>query len=119
MTSLTKSGTTTNYEYRADGMRTHKVGSVTTEYYHDGQMPMEDAVINGSALTVTRYGLGARGIDYEEVGTGTWTSGTSRSPGAFSNVGFPIYDAHGGMVATLARARKWLRFQISVQRVLN
>ncbi len=58
MTSLTKSGTTTNYEYRADGMRTHKlVGSVATEYVHDGQMPVEDSVINGSTLTVTRYGL--------------------------------------------------------------
>ena len=107
MKQLANSASTTNYEYRADGMRTHKsnvAGTVFTEYYHDGQMPMEDAVINGSALTVTRYGLGARGIDYEEVSTGTWTSSTSRSPGAFSNVGFPIYDAHGSMIATLARA---------------
>ena len=28
---------------------------------------------------------------------------SSRSVGSFSNVGFPIYDAHGNMVATLAR----------------
>jgi len=86
-------------------MRTHKVvGSVNTKHYHDVQMPMEDAVINGSTLTVTRYGLGARGIDYEEEGVGTYTSTTSRSPGAYSNVGFPIYDAHGNMVATIARS---------------
>ncbi len=106
MKQLANSASTTNYEYRADGMRTHKsnvAGTVFTEYYHDGQMPMEDAAINGSALTVTRYGLGARGIDYEEAGTGTWTSSTSRSPGAFSNIGFPIYDAHGSMIASLAR----------------
>jgi len=69
MTSLAKSGTTKNYEYRADGMRTHKSSSSTnfTEYFHDAQMSMEDSVVNGSNLTVTRYGLGARGIDYEEV----------------------------------------------------
>ena len=106
MKQLANATSTTNYEYRADGMRSHKsnvAGTVFTEYYHDGQMPMEDAAINGSGLTVTRYGLGARGIDYEEAGTGTWTSSTSRSPGAFSNVGFPIYDAHGSMIATLAR----------------
>ncbi len=107
MKQLANSTSTTNYEYRADGMRSHKsnpAGTVFTEYYHDGQMPMEDAAINGSGLTVTRYGLGARGIDYVEAGTGTWTSSASRSPGAFSNVGFPIYDAHGSMIATLARA---------------
>ncbi len=106
MKQLADATSTTNYEYRADGMRSHKsnvAGTLFTEYYHDAQMPMEDAVINGTGLTVTRYGLGARGVDYEEVGTGTWTSSTSRSPGAFSNVGFPIYDAHGSMIATLAR----------------
>ena len=45
MTSLAKSGTTTNYEYRADGMRTHKSSSSTnfTEYFHDAQMSMEDS----------------------------------------------------------------------------
>jgi len=104
LTSLAKSGSTTNYEYRADGMRTHKSnGSTFTEYFHDAQMSMEDSAVNGSNLTVTRYGLGARGIDYEEVATGTYTNGTTRSVGSFTNVGFPIYDAHGNMVATLAR----------------
>jgi len=66
-------------------------------------MPIEDAVINGTTLMATRYGIGSRGIDYEDEGVGTWANSTTRSPGAFSNVGFPIYDAHGNMIATLAR----------------
>jgi hypothetical protein len=104
MTGFTGSGITSAYEYRADGMRTHKVvGSVTTDYYHDGQMPMEDAVVSGSSVTATRYGLGLRGIDYEEVATGT-VSGGVRALGAFSNIGFPIYDAHGNMIATVGRS---------------
>ncbi|MDR3691327.1 MAG: hypothetical protein P4L46_18250 [Fimbriimonas sp.] len=81
-------------------MRVHKqVGAVTTDYYHDGQVPMEDAVISGSTLTVTRYAIGARGIDYIEQGVGTYSGGV-RTPGAFSNVVFPLYDAHGPDVAT-------------------
>ena len=70
MKQLANATSTTNYEDRADGMRSLKsnvAGTVFTEYYHDGQMLMEDAVINGTGLTVTRYGLGTRGIDYEEV----------------------------------------------------
>jgi len=105
MTGLTNSTATSSYVYRADGMRTHKtVGTVNTEYYHDAQTPMEYAVISGTTLTATRYGLGARGIDYEEEGVGTWTNITTRSPGSFLNVGFPIYDSHGNMIATLARS---------------
>ena len=100
MSSLTISGTTSNYEYRADGMRTHKkVGSVNTEYYHDGQMAMEDAVFSGGTYTVTRYGLGARGLDYMQQGTAT-----SRPLTTYSTVVFPLYDAHGNMIATLARS---------------
>ncbi len=56
------------------------------------------------SLTVTRYGIGPRGIDYEEEGVGTYSSPTSRSPGAFSNVSSPIYDAHGNMAATISRS---------------
>jgi RHS repeat-associated protein len=56
---------------------------------------MEDATLTvGSGWTsVTRYGLGARGIDYMEnpAANGGWTA-------------FPVYDAHGNMVATLARS---------------
>ena len=46
-----------------------------------------------SGSTVTRNGLGARGIDrIERVNS----SGTT--------VGYPLYDGHGNMVATLAKA---------------
>jgi len=102
MTGLTGSGTTSSYEYRADSMRTHKiVGSVNTEYYHDAQMPMEDAVLNGASVTATRYGLGARGVEYEEEGIATTST---RQTMLFPNVGFPLYDTHGNMIATLARS---------------
>ena len=108
MSSLTISGTTSNYECRADGMRTHKnAGAVNTEYYYDAQMspdpgspgPMEDAVYNSGTYTVTRYGLGAGGLDYMQQGTAT-----SRPPTSYSTVVFPLYDAHGNMIATLARS---------------
>ena len=115
MTSFTNSTGTMNYQYRADGMRTRKsTSSGFTEYYHDGQMPMEDAAVSGTSLTATRYGLGARGIDYEEVATGTYTNGTTRTVGSYSNVGFPIYDAHGNMTATLARSGSG--YQVNNQR---
>ncbi len=115
MTSFTNSTGTMSYQYRADGMRTRKsTTSGFTEYYHDGQMPMEDAVVSGTSLTATRYGLGARGIDYEEVATGTYTNGTTRTVGSYSNVGFPIYDAHGNMTATLARSNSG--YQVNNQR---
>ena len=55
-------------------------------------MPIEDAAVVGSATTVTRNGLGARGIDFIST---TTSSGT--------NVAYPIYDGHGNMVATLAK----------------
>jgi len=119
MTGLTNSTATSSYVYRADGMRIHKtVGYVNTEYYHDRQIPVEDAVINGTTLTTTRYGLGTRGIDYEEEGVGTWTNSTTRSPGSYSNVGFPIYDAHGNMIATLTRA-SGSSFTVNNQRTLD
>ena len=56
-------------------------------------MGMEDAETQGANTTVTRYGLGARGVDLiERTGGGTTTTG------------FPLYDAHGNNVATLSRA---------------
>jgi len=114
-------GTSNGYrnEYRADGMRVKKVSGFnlswawldkahtsgyydeitatnlpTTRYFYDGQMCMEDELTDNSVVTTTKYGLGARGIDYIEkkVGSGSPT------------VGFPVYDAHGNMVMTLSRA---------------
>ena len=93
MLSYTSGSTTTDYQYRADGMRTKKIGASSTDwFYYDGQMPIETAEVGSSSTVVTRNGLGARGIDrIERVGTST-------------TVGYPIYDGHGNMIATLAKS---------------
>jgi RHS repeat-associated protein len=93
MTGFTVSSATTSYAYRADGMRISKSNSsVADDWYYDGQMQMEEKEV-ASSTTVTRYGLGARGIDY----IGKTVSSTT-------TVGFPIYDSHGNMVATIGRS---------------
>ena len=85
---------TASYAYRADGMRVSKLaGGVATRYRHDGQMGMEDVETQGANTVVTRYGLGARGVDLIE-----------RTGGSTVTTGFPLYDAHGNNVATLSRA---------------
>ncbi|MBI5705636.1 MAG: hypothetical protein HZC36_01465 [Armatimonadetes bacterium] len=107
------------YEYRADGMRYEKVEGLTlswippenpffgsghydqnwsqnlptTRYYYDGQMAMEEDYNNSSTYTTTRYGIGARGIDY-----------ISKYDGTNTTTGFPIYDGHGNMIATIGRS---------------
>jgi RHS repeat-associated protein len=104
MTSLTDGTGITNYEYRADGMRvaltpglrlTVPPPVLKKRFRYDGQMPIETSILdlNTSALTVDRNGLGARGIDC--------LSSTTSSGSAVS---YPVYDAHGNMVATLARS---------------
>jgi RHS repeat-associated protein len=118
------------YEYRADGMRTMKVEELTlswippddssddadssgyydvitsvnkptTRYYYDGQMCHEDdftrKVSNVDTVDVTYYGLGARGIDRIEKVAGANLSNPT------TTVCYPIYDAHGNMVRTLAK----------------
>jgi RHS repeat-associated protein len=118
------------YEYRADGMRTMKIEELTlswippddssddadssgyydvitsvnkptTRYYYDGQMCHEDdftrKVSNVDTVDVTRYGLGARGIDRIEKVAGANLSNPTIT------VVYPIYDAHGNMVRTLAK----------------
>lgn len=110
------------YIYRADGMRVEKIEGLslnwvppsseeedsessgyydaiwatnkpTTRYFYDGQMAMGEDYTNSSTYTTTKYGIGARGIDYIEHYNGSSTI-----------VGFPIYDAHGNMVLTLSRS---------------
>jgi len=97
-----------SYQYRADGMRVKKAYFVQdadyqTRYRYDGQMGIEDVETTsgavGSTVDVTRYGLGARGIDYMEYVTG-WTN----SGGGTTSVAFPVYDGHGNMVACLSRS---------------
>jgi hypothetical protein len=78
-----------------------------TEYRYDGQMPVEE-YYSGSEyprdyLQVIRYGIGARGIDFiERVRT---QSGTVQ--------GYPIYDGHGNMVATLAKSASSPYFSVN------
>ena len=80
-------------------------GSTRTRY--DGQMAMEDLEAsapdgdgNRTVTALTRYGLGARGVDMIER--------VSLPPGGGQGGGttvtaFPIYDAHGNNVASLTR----------------
>ncbi|MBN9501361.1 MAG: hypothetical protein J0H02_06270 [Armatimonadetes bacterium] len=68
-------------------------GTDSSRFYYDGQMPVETVDTTSSGSTVTRNGLGARGIDrIERVNS----SGTT--------VGYPLYDGHGNMVATLGKS---------------
>ena len=74
------------------------VDKPTTRYFYDGQMCMQEEItetVNEEAQwTYTRYGLGARGIDYIEKQV---------NQGSVS-VAFPVYDGHGNMVMTLSRS---------------
>ena len=112
------------YVYRADGMRVEKVEGLTiswvppgeeevsghydenlaenlptSRYYYDGQMMVEDDyTVEGQyepVVTVMRYGIGARGIDFmdKRVDDGPETKG------------YPIYDGHGNMIATLGQTQ--------------
>jgi RHS repeat-associated protein len=111
MTSCSPQIGSTNYAYRADGMRVEKaytsgelsfipgtpVGDIDTLYRYDGQMPMETYALHDDGTTnLTRHGLGARGIDYAQNIHYNGTSTTTTDA-------FPIYDAHGNEVATLSR----------------
>jgi RHS repeat-associated protein len=96
MTSFTVSSATTSYTYRADGMRISKsAGSASTAYAYDGQMQVEEDYDNTGTSNdyQMRYGLGARGLEYLAK---TTTSGTT--------VGYPLYDAHGNMLGTIAKS---------------
>jgi RHS repeat-associated protein len=86
------------YQYRADGMRVKKFNNwvdpdETTLYFYDGQMPIADYWTDGTDTLLTKYGVGARGIDVI----------TKVANGGSETFGYPIYDTHGNMVATLAR----------------
>jgi RHS repeat-associated protein len=92
-------GLQTSYTYRADGMRVKKVDTEAspdeaTSYYYDGQMGVQDVWTDGTDTVVRKYGVGARGIDLitKKVNSGS------------ESFGYPIYDSHGNMIATLARS---------------
>ena len=82
--------TVTTYDYRADGMRTHKAKATTHNYYrYDGQMGIQDVEVKPGVLNITNYGLGARGVDIGSTNGDVW---------------YPVYDGHGNMVATLSKS---------------
>ena len=82
--------TVTTYDYRADGLRTHKAKASTHNYYrYDGQMGMQDVEVKPGVLNITNYGLGARGVDIGSTNGDVW---------------YPVYDGHGNMVATLSKS---------------
>ena len=70
----------------------------TSRYYYDGQMMVEDDYTvegqNEPIVTVMRYGIGARGIDFLAKSV----------DGEAETVVFPLYDGHGNMIATLGRS---------------
>lgn len=97
MESLDNGTTTTDYAYRADGIRVSKrSGSKTTSYIYDGQMPVEESLIdsaNSNNDTLTRYTAGARGIDRTEHSTAGGTQ-----------ISYPLYDAYGNTCALLTKS---------------
>ncbi|MGV3616622.1 MAG: RHS repeat-associated core domain-containing protein [Fimbriimonas sp.] len=84
---------TATYAYRADGMRVGKTyGTATTLYRHDGQMPVQEVEsASGTVTAVTDSALGARGVD-----------AISRTTSSGTVVRYPLYNAHGSMVGTVA-----------------
>ena len=90
-----------DYTYRADGLRVSKSfstgasGLFSTVYRYDGQMGTEDLTTNnlGVVTELHRTTLGARGVDMMVT---TTSSGTS--------ITYPLYDAHGNMVAQVAKS---------------
>ncbi len=93
--TYTAGGVTSTYAYRADGMRVSKSNSsVAATYYYDGQMPMETKEVSGGTTTITKNGLGARGIEWIERAVS----------GGSTTTGYPLYDAHGNNIACLFKA---------------
>jgi RHS repeat-associated protein len=94
MTSFTNSSATTNYAYRADGLRVSKASASLTNYtFYDGQMPFQDIDVTSAGTAVTNNGLGARGVDY-----------ISKTQGSNTTTVFPILDGHGNVVCDLSRS---------------
>ncbi len=106
LTANVTSGTTSNYVYRADGLRVQKeshAGSTNSNlvrYRYDGQMGIEDvesASTNGgvsySVSAINRFALGGRGID-----------AISRTTSSGTLVTYPLYDAHGNGIGSLSKS---------------
>lgn len=128
------------YAYRADGLRVQKVADSSTtlvenpssyfdfnpylnmntfNYGYDGQMCNfeeyygEDTQANEIVRDVTKYALGARGIDVMIAERAYATNSTDplltpvTTDGVYGSttqrVSFPLYDGHGNMIGTVAR----------------
>lgn len=95
MTGFNNGTDATSYLYRADGLRVAKTGSAgTSRYFYDGQMSTETSELVGAVTTVTQNAVGGRGIERiaKTVGNGS------------TSYAYPMYDAHGNMIATLSRS---------------
>lgn len=88
--------------YRADGLRVTKANAVPgnnankfTYYRYDGQMGVEDVEVTsgGTYNSVTRYTLGARGID-----------AISRTTSGGTSISYPLYDAHGNNIGLVSKS---------------
>ncbi len=106
MTANVTSGTSSNFVYRSNGLRVQKeshTGSTNSNlvrYRYDGQMGIEDVELNStnggvsySVSAITRFALGARGID-----------AISRTTLSGSMVSYPLYDTHGNSVGSLSKS---------------
>ncbi|HVT11025.1 MAG TPA: RHS repeat-associated core domain-containing protein, partial [Fimbriimonadaceae bacterium] len=116
MTGYTNGTSSITNTYRADGMRVEKAStlnpSVHTDYGYDGQMTIEEYNYRNtypasSPIKLIRYGIGARGVDWIERTDATTSVVTT---------GYPIYDAHGNMVATLEKGSSLDTYVINDQR---
>jgi RHS repeat-associated protein len=144
MTTSTQGMTNLSYVYRPDGLRIEKVASTTWAepeenpsglwdenlaqnfptwtYSYDGQMKRyEDYAYynNGNSLRrdVTRFALGARGVDMIErqvMEAPTNIPGFTPDFNAYRS--YPIYDGHGNMVAELRKDNSANGFNLVSQR---
>jgi RHS repeat-associated protein len=88
--------------YRVDGLRVAKANAVPgnnankfTHYRYDGRMGIEDVEVTsgGTYNSVTRYVLGARGID-----------SIARTTSGGTIVSYPLYDAHGNNTGLITKS---------------
>jgi len=63
----------------------------------DGQMGVEDVWDDGTDTHVTRYGIGAL------LPLSANASCRGEGAGGWGRAGFPLYDTHGNLLATLGR----------------
>ena len=79
---------------------------MVTRTYYEGQMPLEEDVIQGGSVqSLTRNFLGGRGL---EAITTTENNVTTTA--------YPLYDTHGNMVATLTKNASGTSWNVANER---